>query len=386
MTDTTTSNWQNWSKSLPPSKAQVHTPENLEALSSLVKSHSSGIRPVGSGHSWMPLVPSKTAIVKLDHFGGVGEIDEETQQAWLVLAVAFTTYRLSLPIKAMRLKSRRHRRTNPGRRHQHRHPRYGRNASGTRSGNSRPAPGNGTGEHIEISADQNADWLDGGESPWVRWAFSPRSKCSLLSGLNYTAKYGLSRTTHAGKRRALLAENRNFEFFYIPFSDTNLLITHNVTEEPDTPRNDDNSTSAVMQLKSLRDALKWCSPLRRWLLKRAISKEPTENVIGESWDMLASERNVLSTRWNTTYPSTRVWKRSRKYAITLRKSDPMFSFHSRRERPPAIPHGYPRSTAAAASPLLCIAITKTPLTFSSLTSNLSFKNMVGGHIGASSTA
>jgi FAD/FMN-containing dehydrogenase len=48
-----------------------------------------------------------------------------------------------------------------------------------------------------------------------------------------------------------------------------------------------------MELKSLRDALKWCSPLRRWLLKRAISKAPTENIVGESWDMLASERNVL---------------------------------------------------------------------------------------------
>ena len=69
-----------------------------------------------------------------------------------------------------------------------------------------------------------------------------------------------------------------------------MLITHNVTEEPNTPRNGDNSIGDATEVTG--DALKWCSPLRRCLLKRAISK-PTENVIGESWDMLASERNVL---------------------------------------------------------------------------------------------
>ena len=46
-------------------------------------SHSRGVRPVGSGHSWMPLVPTKHAIVKLDHFSSVGEIDPLTHQAWL---------------------------------------------------------------------------------------------------------------------------------------------------------------------------------------------------------------------------------------------------------------------------------------------------------------
>ena len=136
------------------------TPENLEALSSLVKSHSSGIRPVGSG----PLDAtgsSKTAIVKLDPFGGVGEIDVKLNRPGWVLAVAFTTYRLSLQIRAMRLKSRRHRRTNLGRSHQHRHPRYGRNLQALAAEIQGLRLITGTGEHIEISADQNTDWLIG---------------------------------------------------------------------------------------------------------------------------------------------------------------------------------------------------------------------------------
>ena len=43
----------------------------------------SGSETCGLGHSWMPLVPTKHAIVKLDHFSSVGDIDPLTHQAWL---------------------------------------------------------------------------------------------------------------------------------------------------------------------------------------------------------------------------------------------------------------------------------------------------------------
>ena len=334
MTDTTTSNWQNWSKSLPPSKALVHTPEDLEALSSLVRSHSSGIRPVGSGHSWMPLVPSKTAIVKLDHFGGVGEIDEETQQAWLgaggrlhdlspELADKGYAFRNLGDIDVQTL--------------------AGATSTGTHgTGETLQALAaeiqglrlvTGTGEHIEISADQNADWLDGGRVALGALGILTEIKMQLVERFKLHRQVWPESHKHTLENaERYWQENRNFEFFYIPFSDTNLLITHNVTEEPDTARNDDNSTSAVMQLKSLRDALKWCSPLRRWLLKRAISKEPTENVIGESWDMLASERNVLFNEMEYHLPVDKgleALEEVRHY-IEKKRPDVFFPFEARK--------------------------------------------------------
>jgi FAD-linked oxidoreductase len=334
MTDTTTSNWQNWSKSLPPSKAQVHSPEDLEALSSLVKSHSSGIRPVGSGHSWMPLVPSKTAIVKLDHFGGVGEIDGETQQAWLgaggrlhdlspELADKGYAFRNLGDIDVQTL--------------------AGATSTGTHgTGETLQALAaeiqglrlvTGTGEHIEISADQNADWLDGGRVALGALGILTEIKMQLVERFKLHRQVWPESHKHTLENaERYWRENRNFEFFYIPFSDTNLLITHNVTEEPNTPRNGDNSTSAVMQLKSLRDALKWCSPLRRWLLKRAISKEPTENVIGESWDMLASERNVLFNEMEYHLPVDKgleALEEVRHY-IEKKRADVFFPFEARK--------------------------------------------------------
>ena len=295
MTDSVSSNWQNWSKSLPPSKAEVHTPESIDALSTLLKAHKSGVRPAGSGHSWMPLIPSKTAIVKLDHFADVGDVDPQTQQAWLgaggrlhdlstALADRGYAFRNLGDIDVQTL--------------------AGATSTGTH-GTGQTLPGlaadiqglrlvTGTGEHIEISADDNPEWLDGGRVALGALGILTEIKMQLVERFKLHRQVWPESHAHTLEHaERYWRENRNFEFFYIPFSDTDLLITHSTSEAPVTPPLDDDSTSAVMELKSLRDALKWCSPLRRWLLKRAISKAPTENIVGESWDMLASERNVL---------------------------------------------------------------------------------------------
>lgn len=243
----------------------------------------------------MPLVPSKTAIVKLDHFSGVGEVDAEAQQAWLgaggrlhnlspKLANKGYAFRNLGDIDVQTL--------------------AGATSTGTHGtgaalqGLAAEIQGlrlvTGTGEHLEISGEDNAAWLEGGRVALGALGILTEIKMQLVERFKLHRQVWPESHQHTLENaERYWRENRNFEFFYIPFSDTNLLITHNVTDEANTPRNEDNSTSAVMQLKSLRDTLKWCSPLRRWLLKRAISKEPTENVIGESWDMLASERTVL---------------------------------------------------------------------------------------------
>lgn len=243
----------------------------------------------------MPLVPSKTAIVKLDHFSGVGEVDAEAQQAWLgaggrlhnlspKLANKGYAFRNLGDIDVQTL--------------------AGATSTGTHGtgaalqGLAAEIQGlrlvTGTGAHLEISGEDNAAWLEGGRVALGALGILTEIKMQLVERFKLHRQVWPESHQHTLENaERYWRENRNFEFFYIPFSDTNLLITHNVTDEANTPRNEDNSTSAVMQLKSLRDTLKWCSPLRRWLLKRAISKEPTENVIGESWDMLASERTVL---------------------------------------------------------------------------------------------
>ena len=47
-----------------------------------------------------------------------------------------------------------------------------------------------------------------------------------------------------------------------------------------------------MQLKALRDWLGWFPYLRKKLLSAAIADAPEEDVVGESWQLLSSPRNV----------------------------------------------------------------------------------------------
>ena len=48
----------------------------------------------------------------------------------------------------------------------------------------------------------------------------------------------------------------------------------------------------IMQLKALRDWLGWFPYLRKKLLSAAIADAPEEDVVGESWQLLSSPRNV----------------------------------------------------------------------------------------------
>ena len=75
--------WQNWSASLPASTDNIVTPRDMATLQKLIGETRGALRPVGSGHSWMPLVPADGAIVRLEHFAGVKSVDEKTARATL---------------------------------------------------------------------------------------------------------------------------------------------------------------------------------------------------------------------------------------------------------------------------------------------------------------
>ena len=290
------SNWQNWSKSLAPAQARLETPRDLDALVTLISQATGPVRPVGSGHSWPHLVPNDNLILQLDHFNEVGKVDTTTKRAWIgagarlrdaspQLAEQGYAFRNLGDIDVQTL------------------------AGATSTGTHGTGQGlqalhaeitglrlvTGTGEQLEISTHQNTDQLDGARVGLGALGVLTEIEVQLVE------RHKLRRRMWAEKHDALLArahslwaENRNFEFFYIPFSGFSIGLTHNIVDAEDTPRAPDTSDGEVMQLKALRDWLRWLPSLRKFLLARAIAgSQIAEDVVGESWQLLSSQRNVL---------------------------------------------------------------------------------------------
>ncbi len=288
--------WQNWSRSLPPSTAQIRAPETLEDLRSLVQS-SSILRPVGAGHSWTGLVPNDDVIVDMRHFATVSDNTPCADGARIWLGAGASLHDLSSQLASQNLAFR-----NLG-------DIDVQSLAGAIStathGTGRTLPClaaeitgirliDGVGEVVEISATQNADML-----PAAQVALGSLGVFTAIE-MQVVPSYRLHRqvwfapfTTLIADAEMLWQTHRNFEFFYIPFSDHAMAITHDVTTADTTPRPPDESDAVLRQLKLLRDVGRWLPPLRHWLLRKAIASAPRENVIGDSWRLLASQRNTL---------------------------------------------------------------------------------------------
>lgn len=76
--------WENWSGSVRAAPAEVHYPRTLDEVVALVRTaraRGMGVRVVGAGHSFTPLVATAGVLVSLDHFAGIERVDFPAQRA-----------------------------------------------------------------------------------------------------------------------------------------------------------------------------------------------------------------------------------------------------------------------------------------------------------------
>ncbi len=289
------SGWQNWSKSLPASAGDVNTPRDMAALKNIITQATGPVRPVGAGHSWMPLVPSDHAILKLDHFNAIGDIDTQAQTAWLgagarlhdlspQLAEAGLAFRNLGDIDVQTLGGATSTATHG----------TGQSLSCLSAEILGLRLVTGEGEEVEISGDANADMLPGARVGLGSLGVITELKMQLVERHKLHRRvWFMPHDEVLAQAQDLWDQNRNFEFLYIPFSGISMCISHNETQDQDTKRASDESDDGVMQLKALRDYVSWFPALRKRLLAWAISGAPEENVVGESWRLLASARDTL---------------------------------------------------------------------------------------------
>ncbi|MEN8719945.1 MAG: D-arabinono-1,4-lactone oxidase [Oceanococcaceae bacterium] len=73
--------WRNWSGAQECIPAARPSPASEEALAELLRQAVAPIRPVGSGHSFSPLVPTSGSLLSIGQLAGLMNFDAETMQA-----------------------------------------------------------------------------------------------------------------------------------------------------------------------------------------------------------------------------------------------------------------------------------------------------------------
>lgn len=286
--------WRNWSgvqECLPSSR---QAPADVAALQELLSSAPAPIRPVGAGHSFTALVPTDGTIVSLSRLSGLVSHDPATLQAEVMAGTRLADLGeplenagqalINMPdiddqVLAGAMATCTH-------------------GTGAKLG-AMPTFIRGLqlvtadGEVIDCDSEHNADIFQAARVS--------------LGALGVTTKIRLQNMApHHSRRESwilpfedlmqqadeLADNNRNFEFYYIPFSGMCLADTHNITEEAphSTPREDQNS--AVEDLMLVRDWLSWSPWLREKVLQIATSSIEREVVVESSWRNYANERNV----------------------------------------------------------------------------------------------
>ncbi len=286
--------WQNWSGGQQCIPQARFAPANVNELIDLIGTSPKPIRAVGTGHSFSALVPTQGTLVSLDRLNGVLETNDQTLEAIIGAGSKLGDLSSTLEARGQALINM---------------PDINRQ---TLAGSIATAT-HGTGEAFGslssfvtglelVTANGEVQWCDATQNPDLFQA----ARVSLGS-IGILTKIRLqNRTPHKINKRTwvmpfedMMAEadnfardNRNFEFFYIPFSSMCIGLTHNETDAPLSPRTSDDDDDGLMTLKALGDYLGWAPTVREYFIRSALEDVPDEVFVDTSWKVYPSERGV----------------------------------------------------------------------------------------------
>ncbi|MEP5569709.1 MAG: D-arabinono-1,4-lactone oxidase [Halioglobus sp.] len=286
--------WRNWSGSqqcLPEARI---APATVSELQELLATTDGVIRPVGAGHSFMPLVPTDGTLVSLSRLGGVSDPDNQTLQATIGGGTRLGDIGQPLQDMGQALINM------PDIDEQ------------TLAGSLATAT-HGTGVDLGSMStfvrglqivDARGELVECDEQNNPELFQAAKVSLGSLGLINQVrmqcvAPYRLRRETVWWELEEMLEnvdsmaeQHRNFEFYYVPFSGMGFTDAHDITNEPIGTTGKADPNEGTMELKMLRDWLEWSPMLRQLVLGTYASTIPDEITIGNSWKNYANERNV----------------------------------------------------------------------------------------------
>lgn len=286
--------WKNWSGNLSSTPAQRHAPDSVEALQALVKQSTSPIRVVGAGHSFSPLVPTDHTMLSIRRLAGLQSIDELNTRASFGGGTLLSEMGPVLDQHQQALINM------PDIDQQ------------TIAGAISTAT-HGTGKHLNclsayieqldiITADGELRSCSTTQHPELFQA----AKVGLGSLGIITAVTMQNRSPFNLERKSawlsfeealenalqMADNNRNFEFFTIPFTGMVLSDSLNISDKAPSPAEEIDGNEALMDLKLARDTLSWSSRLRKLILGSYMKTISPEVNVDRSYAIYASERSV----------------------------------------------------------------------------------------------
>lgn len=286
--------WRNWSGSQQCQPQARLAPDTLDALREAIASAPGVIRPVGAGHSFMPLVPTDGTIMSISRLSGLISHDAQKQQATLWAGTrlgdmgaplaAVDQALVNMPDIDMQSLA---------------------GAMGTATHGTGASLGcipkyvsglqlvTANGDVINCDRNNNAEVFEA-----ARVSLGALGVISQVT-LQNQANYRLKRVTRFAsideileQTEALADSNRNYEFYYLPFAGAGFYDTHNYTDEADFSTEKEDQNEAALQLKDLRDWLSWSPALRELVMKGVVATMDDEMSVAEAWQSYASPRMV----------------------------------------------------------------------------------------------
>jgi FAD-linked oxidoreductase len=284
--------WQNWSGYQHCLPAERLTPKNEDELATLLREAPGPLRPVGAGHSFMPLVPTDGSIISLRHFEGLIEHDSESLTATVGAGTKLGALSELLEGigQAMPNMPDIDEQTIAG-------------ATATATHGSGETLGalhsrivglrivTPRGDVLDCNREHNADMFDA-----ARVSLGSLGVITRVT-LQNVASHKLKRRVWFEPLDGLIerfdeiaAAHSSFEMYYLPYSDMAMAITIDPTDDPVVPRGAETDNDSAMHMKKLRDVLSWWPGARRMLLNHAVAALPHEEAVDV---------------WNRIYPSNR---------------------------------------------------------------------------------
>jgi len=286
--------WKNWSGNLQCFPSSRQAPSTLEELQTQVRETKGRIRAVGAGHSFSPLVPTNQTLLSIRRLAGLTNIDSANRHATLQAGTLLseTGPMLAAHNQALINMPDVDQQTLAG-------------AIATATHGTGRELGclsayvkaldivTASGDLVHCNAQHNAELF--------KAAQVSLGALGIITSITMqnTAPFKLKREAKwrtieeaIDQADRLSQSNRNFEFYYFPFTGMTLSDSLNISNKPVSNNEELDSNSGIMDLKSARDYLSWSNKLRELILSAYMKTIEPKTNIDHSYSIYATERNV----------------------------------------------------------------------------------------------